>query len=143
MNRKRVSKKQVESLCGEIHADDGIDPKDYFRPSRKSDSNHRKAQQLCHQVADTLSLVLGGELGEELQNLRVVAVRPAPDATQLLVLVASVIATDPVNPDVVVARLASITGKLRGEVAASITRRRAPKLVFQFVGGCAAEEGAS
>jgi hypothetical protein len=48
MNRKRFSKKQMQSLCGEIHSDDGVDPTEFFRPTRKSNSNHRKAQQLCH-----------------------------------------------------------------------------------------------
>lgn len=140
MNRKRSSKKQMQSLCGEIHSDDGVDPTEYFRPARKPNSNHRKAQQLCHQVADTLSLVLSGEFGEELQDLRVVAVTPAPDASQLLVLVAPAVAGSNINPDVVIAKLAAVAGRLRGEVAAAITRRRAPKLLFQFVAGQSAEE---
>ena len=143
MNRKRPSKRQMQSLCGEIHSDDGIDPTEFFRPVRKRNSNHRKAQQLCHQVADTLSLVLSGEFGEELRDLRVVAVTPAPDATQLLVLVAPAIAADSVDPDAVVAKLAAVAGRLRGEVAAAITRRRAPKLLFQFVAGQSPEAGQS
>jgi ribosome-binding factor A len=140
MNRKRFSKKQMQSLCGEIHSDDGVDPTEFFRPTRKSNSNHRKAQQLCHQVADTLSLVLSGEFGEELRDLRVVAVTPAPDATQLLVLVAPVIVDSNVDPDAVIAKLAAVAGRLRSEVAMAITRRRAPKLIFQFVAGQSAEE---
>jgi len=140
MNRKRFSKKQMQSLCGEIHSDDGVDPTEFFRPARKPNSNHRKAQQLCHQVADTLSLVLSGEFGEELRDLRVVAVTPAPDASQLLVLVAPAIAGNSVDPDAVIAKLAAVAGRLRGEVAAAITRRRAPKLLFQFVAGQSAEE---
>jgi ribosome-binding factor A len=140
MNRKRSSKKQMQSLCGEIHSDDGVDPTEFFRPTRKSNSNHRKAQQLCHQVADTLSLVLSGEFGEELRDLRVVAVTPAPDATQLLVLVAPAVAGSTVDPDAVIAKLAAVAGRLRSEVAMAITRRRAPKLLFQFVAGQAPEE---
>lgn len=140
MNRKRFSKKQMQLLCGEVHSDDGVDPTEFFRPTRKSNSNHRKTQQLCHQVADTLSLVLSGEFGEELRDLRVVAVTPAPDATQLLVLVAPAIAGSTVDPDVVIARLAAVEGRLRSEVAMAITRRRAPKLLFQFVAGQSSEE---
>ncbi len=140
MNRKRFSKKQMQSLCGEIHSDDGVDPTEFFRPTRKSNSNHRKAQQLCHQVADTLSLVLSGEFGEELRDLRVVAVTPAPDATQLLVLVAPAIADSNVDPDAVIAKLAAVAGILRSEVVMAITRRRAPKLLFQFVAGQSPEE---
>ena len=106
MNRKRFSKKKMQSLCGEIHSDDGVDPTEFFRPTRKSNSNHRKAQQLCHQVADTLSLVLSGEFGEELRDLRIVAVTPAPDASQLLVLIAPAIVGSNIDPDAVVAKLA-------------------------------------
>jgi ribosome-binding factor A len=140
MNHKRFSKRQMQSLCGEIHSDDGIDPTEFFRPVRKTNSNHRKAQQLCHQVADTLSLVLGGEFGEELRDLRVVAVTPAPDASQLLVLVAPAIAGNNVDSDAVIAKLAAVAARLRSEVAMAITRRRAPKLLFQFVAGQSADE---
>jgi ribosome-binding factor A len=122
----------MQSLCGEIHSDDGVDPTEFFRPARKADSN-RKARQLCHQIADTLSLVLSGEFGEELSDLRVVGVTPAPDASQLLVVVAPAIAGNDLDPDTVIAKLAAVAGRLRGEVAAAITRRRAPKLLFQFV----------
>jgi len=135
MNHRRFSKKQMQSLCGEIHSDDGIDPKEFFRPTRKKNSNHRKAYQLCHQVSDTLSLVLSGEFGEELRDLRVVAVTPAPDASQLLVLVAPAVEGSSLDPNAVALKLAAAAGRLRSEVAAAITRRRAPKLLFQFVAG--------
>jgi ribosome-binding factor A len=140
MNRKHPSKKQMQSLCGEIHADDCIDPTELFRPARKQDKNHRKAQQLCHQVADTLSLVLSGELGDELADLRVVSVTPAPDSSQLLVVVAPAVAGGVVDPAAAIARLQTVAGRLRSEVAAAITRRRAPKLLFQFLAGPSAEE---
>jgi ribosome-binding factor A len=134
MNRKRSSKRQMQSLCGEIHPDDGIDPKEFFRPTRKQNGNHRKAYQLCHQVADTLSLALSGETGDELRDLRVVSVSPAPDASQLLVLVAPAVEGISLDPNTVAAKLAAAAGRLRSEVAAAVTRKRAPKLLFQFVG---------
>ncbi len=140
MTRKRISEKKLRPYCGEVHEDDGIDPAEFFRPTRKKDSNHRKAQQLCHQVADTLSLVLGGAFGPTLRDLRIVAVRPAPDTSQLLVLVAPAVAGDRLDPDAVIAELTAAAGGLRGEVAAAITRKRAPKLLFQFVAGPSAEE---
>lgn len=140
MTRKRISEKKLQPLCGEVHPDDGIDPAEFFRPTRKRNSNHRKAQQLCHQVADTLSLVLSGEFGQALRDLRIVGVRPAPDASQLLVLVAPAIADDSLDPDAVIAELTVAAGRLRSEVAAAITRRRAPKLLFQLVAGPSAEE---
>jgi ribosome-binding factor A len=143
MNRKRVSKRQMQSLCGEIHPDDGVDPKEFFRPTRRQSSNHRKAQQLCHQVADTLSLVLSGEFGDELRDLRIVAVTPAPDASQLLVLVAPAFAESKLDGDIVLASLAAAAGRLRSEVAMAITRRRAPKLLFQFIAMPSAGEASS
>jgi ribosome-binding factor A len=140
MSHKRFSKKQMQSLCGEVHSDDGVDPNEFFRPSRKRSGSLRKVQQLCRQVADTLSLVLGGEFGEELRDLRIVAVTPAPDASQLLVLVAPAVGAGRAAPDDVRASLAAATGRLRSEVASAITRRRAPKLLFQYVDGQAGEE---
>jgi ribosome-binding factor A len=140
MNRKRPSKKQMQSLCGEIHADDCIDPTEFFRPARKRNKNHRKAQQLCHQIADTLSLVLSGELGDELADLRVVSVSPAPDSTQMLVLVAPAVPDSVIDPEAVIARLEEVAGRLRCEVASAISRRRAPKLLFQFIAGQSSAE---
>ncbi|HEY1785939.1 MAG TPA: hypothetical protein VGG30_10335 [Pirellulales bacterium] len=140
MNRKRISKKRMQSLCGEIHSDDGVDPTDFFRKGKKKNPNHRKAQQLCHQVADTLSLVLNGEFGQELGDLRIVAVTPAPDASQLLVLVAPAVAGDHLDGEAVLVRLTAAAGRLRSEVAGAITRRRAPKLLFQFVAGQSSAE---
>jgi ribosome-binding factor A len=134
MNRKKPSRRQLESLCADLHPDDGVDPKQFFRPSKKTKSVDRKTLQLCSQVADTLNLVLSGECADEvLQSLQVVEVRPAPDASQLLVLVCPA-AGDPVpEANTVLRHLAAAKGRLRGEVAAAIVRRRAPNLVFQYV----------
>ena len=38
-----------------------------------------------------------------------------------------------IDPDEVMAHLAAISGKLRCDVAAVITRKRAPKLLFQIL----------
>ncbi|HZZ74166.1 MAG TPA: hypothetical protein VFE24_18165 [Pirellulales bacterium] len=140
MKRKRSSQQERPADCREIHPEDGIDPSELFRPRRKFDPHQRKAQQLCHQVADTLNLVLSGEFGDELRDLRVVAVRPAPDASQLLVLVAPAISGSPADPEAIIAKLTAAAGRLRSEVAMAITRRRAPKLMFQFIAGDSATE---
>jgi ribosome-binding factor A len=134
MNRKKPSRRQLESLCANVHPDDGIDPKEFFRPSRGRRPADRKTLQLCSQVADTLSLVLSGECADEfLQCLQVVAVRPAPDASQLLVLVSPSSVGPAPDPVTVLERLAAASARLRAEVAGAIVRRRAPKLVFQYV----------
>ena len=147
MTRKKPSRRQLESLCADVHPDDGSDPKFFFRrgkktrPMREPYPVHRKTLQLCSQVADTLNLVLSGECADEfLQSLQVVAVRPAPNAAQLLVLVTSS-STDPTpDPATVLAHLAAASGRLRAEVTAAIVRRRAPKLVFQYAARSATGE---
>jgi ribosome-binding factor A len=86
--------------------------------------------------ADTLGLVLSGECDDDLlRSLHVVAVTPAPDASQLLVIVAPVLSGEKLEPAQVLGRLAACAGRLRSEVAAAISRRRTPRLAFQFVSG--------
>ena len=142
MNRKQPSRRQLESLCADIHPDDGVDPKEFFRPSKRTKTADRKTLQLCSQVADTLNLVLSGECADEvLQSLQVIEVRPAPDASQLLVLVSPASTDSAVDPATVLKHLAVANGRLRAEVASAIVRRRAPKLIFQFVARNPATEG--
>ena len=120
--------------CGEIHDDDGVDPRQYFRSSRSCKKEDRKARQLCAQVAETLSLVLTGEFHDELlYNLQVVSVKPAPDASQLAVVVRADGPGTPFHPGEVLDRLNLVAGRLRTEVAAAITRKRAPSLVFHVI----------
>ena len=134
----------MESLCAEIRADDdGIDPKDLVKSSRKRGSNHRKDLQLCRQVAETLNLVFSGELNDDvLRNIVVGSVSPAPDASQLLVLLEPM-PGEAVDPTLVMQRLTPIVGRLRSEIAAAITRRRTPKLLFQVVASDAEQAGNS
>jgi ribosome-binding factor A len=93
----------------------------------------RKAIQLCHQVAETLEEVLA-ECGDSvLQDLRVVDVEPAPDASRLLVTVAvdgSLL--DRQDRVRVHEHLVRASGHLRSEVASAITRKRAPVLVYRL-----------
>ncbi len=93
----------------------------------------RKTLQLCSQVADTLNQVLAGECDDDvLRELQVLSVVPAPDATQLMVIVAPAFAEGRKYAEVL-CRLAEASKLLRAEVAAAITRRRAPKLLFQYI----------
>jgi ribosome-binding factor A len=68
-----------------------------------------------------------------LQNLLVAEVTPAPDASQLLVVLTPAPGSPPLTGEVVDAALRAAAGWLRTEVAAAITRKRAPKLTFQFL----------
>ena len=96
----------------------------------------RKTQQLCHQVAETLNLVLSGECSDEiLQGLYVQEVQPSPDSSQLLVIVSGLVPGEPLDPVDVLTRLHRHSGQLRAEVAAAITRRKTPRLLFRVAEG--------
>jgi ribosome-binding factor A len=133
MTARKPSQEEMLALCGEIRPEDGMDPRDFAKKPRPKKGD-RKVRQLCSQVAETLSLVLSGECSDEvLQNLEVVAVDPAPNASQLLVTVRPADTGETVDPAEVLARLAAIAGRLRCDVAEAITRKRAPKLVFRVL----------
>jgi ribosome-binding factor A len=140
MSRRKSSRRQLESLCADVHPDDGLDAKEFFSQRVSSTQEQkrafpRKTLQLCSQVADTLNLVLSGDCADEcLQCLQVVAVTPAPNASQLLVVVCPSSAGAAPDPVTVFERLAGANGRLRSEVAAAIVRRRVPRLIFQYVG---------
>ncbi len=138
---KRTRDKML-AHCGEINDDDGVDPREYFKTPRSRKKEDRKARQLCAQVFETLSLVLTGEFHDELlHNLEVVSVKPAPDASQLAVVVRADMPETLVDPREVLDRLNGVAGQLRAEVAAAITRKRAPKLVFQVIVATDVSEG--
>lgn len=101
-----------------------------FRPQRTD----RKTLQLCGQIADTLNYVLSGELDDDLlRNLYVESVRPAPDASRLLVSVAPLDAADAGRADLILSKLQIHAPRIRSEVARSIHRRKTPELSFVVV----------
>lgn len=129
MHARKISPRRLRALCAEVHPDDGIDPR--TRPRGGSRAKLRRhAQQLCRQVAETLEYVLA-EQGEILRGLHVVAVEPAPDTSRLLVTVGALL-HDRIDPAAALEQLERASGRLRSEVAAAITRRRAPALAFRF-----------
>jgi ribosome-binding factor A len=136
MTSKKPRKRPAPPLCAEIHEDDGVDPRAFFRAGRTGRKAPRKTLQLCRQVQDALNYLLADDGNDELLELfRVAEVRPAPDASQLLVIVQPAMQlTVPLDPREVLGCLARASGRLRSGVAAAITRKRAPKLLFQVVG---------
>ena len=128
--------------AADLFADDLQSAEEVFRkPSRnKSD---RKVLQLCRQVQRAISLTLGGHCADPmLQDLVVESVTPAPDASRLAVLVylaesaeeaAQASGSPPVPLFELLERLERARPLFRREVAAAITRKRAPELVFQIV----------
>lgn len=131
--KRRPSRKILESLCGQPGPEDGLDPREFFKPA-KSRRNSRKDWQICRQVSETLNYVLSGECRDEvLQRLSVCDVKPQPDATRLLVTVCPVIRGDDVDPLLVMEHLQRSVGWMRSELARSISRRKVPDLTFCVV----------
>jgi ribosome-binding factor A len=94
----------------------------------------RKASQLCRQVAVTLDEVFADCGDSVLQNLHVASVAPFPDASRLLVTVSPVDGRLGIayRPDVVLDHLNRAGGHLRFEVAAAVTRKRTPLLLYRL-----------
>ena len=88
----------------------------------------RKTRQFCRQVQRALNFALADRsIGDGIEGLFVEEVSPAPDCGRLLVHML-VPGSLPVA-DVMIA-LGRETPRLRSEVAAAITRKRAPELCF-------------
>jgi ribosome-binding factor A len=99
----------------------------------RNDQPSRKTLQLCAQVAETLSMILAEMPDDILRDLMVEEVQPAPDSSQLLVLLRpapSAVNFDPVQAQ---AHLAEVSRDIRMEVAAAINRRRVPTLLYQVL----------
>jgi ribosome-binding factor A len=143
MTSNKPFKRRLPPLCSELHDDDGVDPREFFRQGKPRRKAGRKTLQLCNQVRDTLNYLLSGDSADDLLALFQVAdVRPAPDASQLLVVVfPAVQLAEPLDHSEILDRLTAASGRLRAGVAAAITRKRAPKLLFQAIDTPAAEEG--
>jgi ribosome-binding factor A len=146
MRHHSPTKAQMRGLCAELGEDDGLDPHWSMRRTGHSARTHhagpgpqgrpadRKACQLCRQVAVTLDEVLADCGDGVLQDLRVVGVAPFPDASRLMVTVASVDgkAESDHGPETVLEHLQHASGHLRCEVAAAVTRKRAPMLLYRL-----------
>ena len=89
-----------------------------------------KDLQVCRQVFDALSYALAELDDPVIDELVLVSVVPAPSAAR--VQVNFVPAHAGVDREAALARLASIAADLREEVAAEVTRRRAPELAFHL-----------
>jgi ribosome-binding factor A len=132
MKRNRASKDDLSAYRGDVDADDGLDPRYFFQKENRSRGAGRKAQQLCAQIAETLSQVFCESGDAIVQSLQVVEIKPAPDASQFLVLVAPAVGAC-LSTDEATEALMRASGWLRSEVTRAITRKRAPQLVFRVI----------
>jgi len=91
---------------------------------------HHKDLQLCRQVLETLALALA-ELDDPLiAELAIASVVPAPSAARVLVTL--VPTREDLDVEAALARVHEASEDLREEVAADVTRKRAPELVFRI-----------
>lgn len=90
-----------------------------------------KDLQVCRQVYDALSYALA-ELGDPvIDDLVLVSVTPAPSAARVLVVLTTANTQLDIDVDEAMARLREAASELREEVAAELTRRKVPELVFR------------
>jgi ribosome-binding factor A len=88
---------------------------------------HRKDLQLCRQVFDALSFALA-ELDDPLiDELALASVVPAPSSARVLITLVG-----NVDADAALARIHEHADELREDVAAEVSRKRAPELVFRI-----------
>ena len=128
------SAKKLRTWCAEVDPDDGADPRIFFRKDGDRKPRRHKARQLAKQVGEVVDGLLAGSSSDPiLASLTVVGVEPAPDAATLLVTVARAESAEAIPPGEILAHLAQASGWLRSEVAAAITRKRAPVLVYRVV----------
>lgn len=91
---------------------------------------NRHQLQLCRQAHEALIDAFASSSDDVIRDLEVVGVQPGPDGATLLVALSPRWSADLARLGLVHDRLGTAAGRLRYEVAAAITRRKAPKLAF-------------
>lgn len=91
---------------------------------------HHKDLQLCRQVFDALTYALAELDDPMIAKLALASVTRAPSSARVLVTLIPM--RDDIDPDVMLDRVREHANELREEVAAEVTRKRAPELVFRI-----------
>ncbi|MEM6796385.1 MAG: ribosome-binding factor A [Acidobacteriota bacterium] len=139
MSTREKVLRTLATLCDEPGPGDGQDPR-YDRRQERSAHGERKTWQLCKQVATAVQLALGSSADERLRELWVVEVLPAPNASNLLLLVQASSALDAEEEEMVTA-LKGAQGYLRSAAAEAIHRKKAPHLTLRFLPADGHQEG--
>ena len=135
MTLDKRTREQMLAFCGEIHEDDGVDPRQFFKTEKHRNKRNYKFLQLCQQVTETLSLAMASEFDDErLHNLEVVSVERGADASQMVVNVRTDISCNFRETEEILELLSGVGGQLRCIVASAISRKRTPNLTFRIVG---------
>jgi len=98
------------------------------------DSSGRRGHkdlQVCRQVFDALTYALAELDDPVIEELVLVSVMPAPSAARVQVTLVPSSASS-IDPDAALERLHEVAPELREEVAAEVSRRRVPELVFRI-----------
>jgi len=98
---------------------------------RRGRSGH-KDLQVCRQVFDALTYALAELDDPMIEELALASVTPAPNAARVLVTL--VPTRGGLDPAAALERLRGAMPDLREEVAAELTRKRVPELVFRIGG---------
>jgi len=126
MPSSRRDAEKLRAFCADVFEDDGVNPSEDKRvDARRNNKRDRKLDQLCKQVEQILQLVFPAT--NVPGDTCVASVEPAPNAGRLRVTVA---VQSGCHLSQVREALDRCKGYLRTEVAESISRRRAPELVF-------------
>ena len=96
---------------------------------RRGRSGH-KDLQVCRQVFDALTYALAELDDPVIEELSLASVTPAPNVARVLVTL--VPSRDGIDPATALGRLRDAMPELREEVAAELTRKRVPELVFRI-----------
>jgi ribosome-binding factor A len=101
-----------------------------MRDSSDADGGRRRHKdlQLCRQVFDALTYALAELDDPVIGELVLAAVDPAPSASRVQVTLTTL--DDQLDGADALARLSALAPTLRAEIAAEVTRRRVPELVF-------------
>ena len=92
--------------------------------------HNRKDLQLCRQVFDALTYALAELNDPIIDDLVLASVVPAPSAARVQVTL--VPSHDNVDPEDALSRVREVADESREEIAAEVTRKRAPELVFRI-----------
>ncbi len=131
MSRSRKKNDEMTDLAADLGHEDGGDPKEFHaKPWNAPKQASRKGQQLCAQVKDALQGALGECADEVLRDLTLLGVEPAPHTGRLRVLLAA----GEADPHAATEALHRASGFLRAAVAAAVSRRYTPELVFEVIG---------
>lgn len=132
MSIERRLRQQMLQYCLEVHDDDGEDARQILRKKGPRNKVDYKTRQLCRQVLEALSLTIADSRDERLAEIQILAVEPAPDASRLRVIVAAAGVPDGADSAEFLGCLRDHAARLRCDVAAAITRRKAPHLIFHW-----------